>query len=108
MKQLITFFFLCVFTYAQIDVLEQELLRSNQSVKVSQSKIETAKSSENMSGKMPSPLVNFSYFGESIETRVGPQEWTLGISQKIQSEMTYPGQVRVTVIRETRAVNIAK
>lgn len=30
------------------------------------------------------------------------------ISQRIQSEMTYPGQVRVTVIRETRAVNIAK
>jgi ribonuclease Y len=30
------------------------------------------------------------------------------ISQKIQSEMTYPGQVKVTVIRETRAVNYAK
>tara|TARA_B110000977_G_scaffold24098_1_gene29212 strand:+ start:750 stop:2282 length:1533 start_codon:yes stop_codon:yes gene_type:complete len=30
------------------------------------------------------------------------------ISQKIQEEMTYPGQVKVTVIRETRAVNIAK
>ncbi|QTN39742.1 ribonuclease Y [Cryomorphaceae bacterium] len=30
------------------------------------------------------------------------------ISQKIQSEMTYPGQVKVTVIRETRAVNYAR
>jgi HD superfamily phosphodiesterase len=30
------------------------------------------------------------------------------IAQKIQTEMTYPGQVRVTVIRETRSVNIAK
>ncbi len=30
------------------------------------------------------------------------------ISEKIQNEMTYPGQVRVTVIRETRAVNIAR
>jgi len=30
------------------------------------------------------------------------------IAQRIQNEMTYPGQVRVTVIRETRAVNIAK
>lgn len=29
------------------------------------------------------------------------------ISQKIQNEMTYPGQVKVTVIRETRAVNVA-
>ena len=30
------------------------------------------------------------------------------ISQKIQTDMTYPGQVKVTVIRETRAINIAK
>jgi ribonuclease Y len=30
------------------------------------------------------------------------------ISQKIQNEMTYPGQVRVTVIREMRAVSVAK
>jgi len=30
------------------------------------------------------------------------------ISQKIQNEMTYPGQVKVTVIRETRAINYAK
>lgn len=30
------------------------------------------------------------------------------ISQKIQTDMTYPGQVKITVIRETRSVNIAK
>ncbi|MDR5592023.1 ribonuclease Y [Christiangramia sp. SM2212] len=30
------------------------------------------------------------------------------ISQKIQTDMTYPGQVKITVIRETRAVNVAK
>lgn len=30
------------------------------------------------------------------------------ITDKIQNEMTYPGQVKVTVIRETRAVNIAR
>ncbi len=30
------------------------------------------------------------------------------ISQKIQTEMTYPGQVKITVIRETRAVGYAK
>jgi ribonuclease Y len=30
------------------------------------------------------------------------------ISQKIQNEMTYPGQVKITVIRETRAVNVAR
>lgn len=30
------------------------------------------------------------------------------ISQKIQTDMTYPGQVKITVIRETRSVNVAK
>lgn len=30
------------------------------------------------------------------------------IAQKIQTDMTYPGQIKVTVIREKRAVNIAR
>lgn len=30
------------------------------------------------------------------------------IAQKIQTEMTYPGQIKVTVIREKRAINVAR
>lgn len=30
------------------------------------------------------------------------------IAKKIQDELTYPGQVKITVIRETRAVSFAK
>ena len=30
------------------------------------------------------------------------------ISTRIQTEMTYPGQIKVTVIRETRSVSYAK
>jgi ribonuclease Y len=30
------------------------------------------------------------------------------IAKKIQSEMTYPGQIKITVIRETRAISYAK
>ncbi len=30
------------------------------------------------------------------------------IAKKIQDELTYPGQVKITVIRETRAISFAK
>jgi ribonuclease Y len=30
------------------------------------------------------------------------------IAQKIQTEMTFPGQIKLTVIREKRAINIAR
>jgi ribonuclease Y len=36
------------------------------------------------------------------------EEISFNMAQKIQNEMTYPGQVKVTVIREKRAVNFAK
>ncbi len=33
---------------------------------------------------------------------------SVDLSQRIQKEMTYPGQIKITVIREKRAVNFAK
>jgi len=36
------------------------------------------------------------------------EELSFNMAQRIQNEMTYPGQVKVTVIREKRAVNFAK
>jgi len=36
------------------------------------------------------------------------EELAFNLSQRIQNEMTYPGQVKVTVIREVRATAIAK
>jgi len=36
------------------------------------------------------------------------EEISFKIAQQIQDEMTYPGQIKVTVIRETRSVAVAK
>ena len=36
------------------------------------------------------------------------EELSTEIARKIQDEMTYPGQIKITVIRETRAVAFAK
>ena len=33
---------------------------------------------------------------------------SMDIAKKIQDEMTYPGQIKITVIRETRAISYAK
>jgi ribonuclease Y len=36
------------------------------------------------------------------------EELSYDIARKIQTEMTYPGQVKITVIRDTRAISYAK
>ena len=41
-------------------------------------------------------------------TDADSEKLSFEIAQKIQTEMTYPGQIKVTVIREKRAVNIAR
>jgi len=46
--------------------------------------------------------------GSEKVTDADTEKLSQEIAQKIQTEMTYPGQVKITVIRETRAVNYAK
>jgi ribonuclease Y len=54
--------------------------------------------------------------GRELRVIVGSEKMTdeeannlsIEIANRIQDEMTYPGQVKITVIRETRAVNYAK
>ena len=41
---------------------------------------------------------------DDVET----EQLSTEIAKRIQDEMTYPGQVKITVIRETRAVSFAK
>ncbi|HET8962455.1 MAG TPA: ribonuclease Y, partial [Chitinophagales bacterium] len=36
------------------------------------------------------------------------EDLSFAIAQKIQDEMQYPGHIKVTVIRETRAISYAK
>ncbi|MCG8698696.1 MAG: ribonuclease Y [Bacteroidales bacterium] len=46
--------------------------------------------------------------GSEKVTDKDANELSTDIAKKIQDEMTYPGQIKITVIRETRAVNYAK
>lgn len=46
--------------------------------------------------------------GSEKITDAEAEKISFDIAKRIQDEMTYPGQVKVTVIRETRAINYAK
>jgi len=44
-------------------------------------------------------------------TQVSDEDATMlarEVARKIETDMTYPGQIRVTVIRETRATELAR
>jgi ribonuclease Y len=46
--------------------------------------------------------------GADKVTDLETEKLSAEIANKIQKELTYPGQIKITVIRETRAVNYAK
>jgi ribonuclease Y len=46
--------------------------------------------------------------GADKVTDVEANQLAFDLSRKIQTEMTYPGQIKITVIRETRAISYAK
>ena len=82
-----------------------------------ESYIQRIKELENMALSLPGVLKSYAIqAGRELRVIVESEKITdekasamsFEISQKIQNEMTYPGQVKVTVIRETRAVNYAK
>jgi ribonuclease Y len=46
--------------------------------------------------------------GADKVTDTQAEQLSFDLSKKIQNEMTYPGQIKITVIRETRSVNFAR
>ena len=49
------------------------------------------------------PVENGFYYDLECSHRISPEDF-----EKIEAEMTYPGQIKVHVIRETRAVDYAR
>ena len=54
------------------------------------------------------PDVNYGIVGSDKMSDQETEQLSYDISKRIQDEMTYPGQIKITVIRETRVVNYAK
>ena len=84
---------------------------------VIESYIKRLKGMEDLASSYPGVTKSYAIqAGRELRVVVGAEEVTDEqaadlsgqIAQKIQNEMTYPGQVKITVIRETRAVAYAK
>lgn len=84
---------------------------------VVESYIQRLKNLEDLALSYPGVLKSFAIqAGRELRVMVEAEKVTdqqaetlsFDISQRIQNEMTYPGQIRVTVIREMRSVNYAK
>jgi ribonuclease Y len=84
---------------------------------VVESYIKRLKDLENMALSYPGVLKTYAIqAGRELRVIVGSEKVTdkeadkmsHEIAKKIQDEMTYPGQIKITVIRETRAVTFAK
>lgn len=79
--------------------------------------IKRLKDLENLALSYPGVVKTYAIqAGRELRVIVGSEQLTddeanklsFDLSQKIQTEMTYPGQIKITVIRETRAVAYAK
>ena len=84
---------------------------------VIESYIKRLKGMEDLAASYPGVTKSYAIqAGRELRVIVGAEEvsdsqaarLTTDIAQRIQDEMTYPGQVKITVIRETRSVAIAK
>ncbi|MDR0660570.1 MAG: ribonuclease Y [Prevotellaceae bacterium] len=84
---------------------------------VVESYIKRLKEMEDLALSYPGVLKTFAIqAGRELRVIVGcekvsdqdAEQLSFDIAKKIQDEMTYPGQVKITVIRETRAVSYAK
>ena len=84
---------------------------------VIESYIKRLKGMEDLAASYPGVTKSYAIqAGRELRVIVGAEEvsddqaarLSTDIAQKIQDEMTYPGQVKITVIRETRSIAIAK
>ena len=66
-----------------LDLLVSEALRNNLQVQAVYNEWQAAEYKVQVVKGLPDPRLSFSYFGENVETRVGPQESKFGASQKI-------------------------
>ncbi len=96
------------YSYAEetvtLDSLIDEALNSNPKIKAVHSEWKAAEYKARYVRGLPDPMASYGYFGESVETRVGPQEHKYGVSQKIP----FPGKLNLKGKAHDKQADILK
>jgi outer membrane protein TolC len=82
----------------------EEAIRNNPAIQAAHGQWEASVYKAKQASSLPDPMANYTYFGESVETRVGPQENKYGVSQKIP----FPIKLSMKEIAESRHASMLK
>lgn len=80
-----------------LDGLVDEALRNNPQLAALRSQWEAQKADIASEGNLPQPQAGFTYYGESVQTRVGPMEKKFSLSQRIPSPGKLSAQRKIAV-----------
>ena len=93
----LSFCFVCLMpAYGQdkdemLNSLIEEALRANPRIQAYYNDWKKSEFKITSESSLPDPMASYTYFGENVETRVGPQESKYGLSQKIP----FPGKLGI-------------
>ncbi len=95
---------LTVSVHAQpLDRLVREVLQKNPALQAARFKWEALREHPRVVGSLPDPTLNYGYFFDNVETRVGAQNQFVGVSQKIP----FPGKLALASKKASREAVIA-
>lgn len=108
----IFFVFSCLISYThaqsnpgtELDILIKEALEKNPHIKKAYNEWQAAEYKVSHVKGLPDPVASYGYFGENVETRVGPQEQKYGLSQKIP----FPGKLHLKGKAQLRQAQVMK
>jgi outer membrane protein TolC len=87
-----------------LEELINEAVENNPQIQVAYNNWQAAREKVKQVSSLPDPMARYSYFGENVETRVGPQEAKYGLSQKIP----FPGKLSLKAKAQSRHADLLK
>jgi outer membrane protein, heavy metal efflux system len=94
----------CTGATPDLGPLVKEAIDNNPQVQAAYNNWKAAEYKARQAAALPDPMASYTYFGENVETRVGPQENKYGVSQKIP----FPGKLALKGKVQTKLAEALK